>query len=275
MVLRALWSAASGMIAQQTAVDVISHNLANVNTPGFKASRVEFGDVVTAAPGRAPVAVPPEWEGTVPWQGGGRQVSGEPLPPGAEGAGVRVMGTRRSFLPGQLEQTGQPLDLAINGPGFFRVELENGEELYTRSGSFHLGPDGGIYTAEGHRLVVSGSYDRVGVGAAAIRVDPDGRLWVQEGDGVRELGQITLARFPNPAGLQAVGGGLYRETEASGAPETTGEAGEIWQGYLERANVQVVEEMVGLILAQRAYEMNSKVVQAADDMLGMANNLRR
>jgi len=248
--LRALWAAASGMVAQQTAVDVISHNLANVNTPGFKASRVEFGDVV--------------WSASPPGPG---QVS--------PGAGVRVVGTRASFLPGQLEETGQPLDLAIHGPGFFQVELDTGEIVYTRSGSFHLGPDGRLYTSEGHRLVVSGWNAPAGVDVASIRVHADGRVQAQSGDTLRELGRIVLATFTNPAGLQAVGGGLYRKTDASGEPRTDEGAGEIWQGFLERANVQVVEEMVGLILAQRAYEMNSKVVQAADDMLGMANNLRR
>jgi flagellar basal-body rod protein FlgG len=249
--LRALWAAASGMVAQQTAVDVISHNLANVDTPGFKASRVEFGDVVWSAS-------PPPGPGQV-----------------SAGAGVRVVGTRPSFLPGQLEETGQPLDLAIKGPGFFQVQRGDGETLYTRSGSFHLGPDGRLYTSEGHPVVVSGWNAPAGVAGASIRVDPDGRVEVQEGGTLRELGRIMLATFANPAGLQAVGGGLYRKTDASGEARTDEGAGEIWQGFLERANVQVVEEMVGLILAQRAYEMNSKVVQAADDMLGMANNLRR
>ncbi|MEW6546882.1 MAG: flagellar hook-basal body complex protein [Bacillota bacterium] len=270
--LRALWAAASGMIAQQTAVDVISHNLANVNTAGFKASRVEFGDVVS---GSNPPAAGAQiaWPGSSPGQPAwtGQAVAGA----GVEGAGVRVVGTRRSFLPGQLEQTGQPLDLAIHGPGFFRVELEGGETFYTRSGSFRLGPDGKIYTSEGHRLAVSSWDKSEGVDAGAIRVDPDGRMWVKVNGSTRQLGEIVLVTFPNPAGLQAAGGGLYRETDASGKPRTGGEPGEIWQGFLERSNVQVVEEIVGLIMAQRAYEMNSKVVQAADEMLGMANNLRR
>ncbi|MEW6397750.1 MAG: flagellar hook-basal body complex protein [Bacillota bacterium] len=249
--LRALWAAASGMVAQQTAVDVISHNLANVNSPGFKATRVEFGDVVAT-----PNPPPPTGESPV-------------------GAGVRVVATMPSFLPGQLEETGQPLDLAIHGPGFFQVELENGDILYTRSGSFHMGSDRRIYNSDGHQLVVS-SWDTLeGVDAGSIHVDTSGRIQAQAGGASHELGQVTLVTFPNPAGLQAVGGGLYRQTDASGEAETGSAPGEIWQGFLERANVQVVEEMVGLIMAQRAYEMNSKVVQAADDMLGMANNLRR
>ncbi len=258
--LRALWAAASGMIAQQTNVDVISHNLANVNTPGYKGSRVDFADVVwgeMAASSGASASAPAQ--GTV-----------------TPGSGVHVIGTQRSFGPGQLEPTQRPLDLAIDGPGFFTVELSNGDKAYTRSGSFRLDASGNLCTPEGWQVEVSGWSRRSleQVDAESIRVNPDGTVTGRVDGDEEELGTIELVRFPNPAGLEAIGNGLYRATSASGEPDSDG-AGEIMQGFLERANVQVVEEMVALITAQRAYEMNSKVVQAADDMLGMANNLRR
>lgn len=253
------------MIAQQNNVDVISHNLANVNTPGFKVSRTEMGDVVF---GQAPAA------GAASRY---LQTGQQPYPPGGQGAGVTVLETRRSFQPGQLEATDRPLDLAINGPGFFEVELPDGGEAYTRAGNFQLDPDGELRTASGYRVAVSSRSSRslAGLDPASIRVDREGRITALVDGDERELGTIQLVTFPNPAGLQAIGNGLYLATGASGEADTHDHAGEVWQGFLERSNAQVVEEMVGLIVAQRAYEMNSKVVQAADDMLGMANNLRR
>ncbi|MEW6522483.1 MAG: flagellar basal-body rod protein FlgG [Bacillota bacterium] len=257
--IRALWSAASGMGAQQLAVDTISNNIANVNTPGFKTSRVDFQDVFYAF--LRPVDDPDDLI----------QV----------GHGVVPAAVRRAMTAGNLESTGNELDLAVEGKGFFRVSYgATGLVEYTRSGAFGLDHSGRLVTADGRYLLGAGGPLTVPSGAVAINVGPDGRVTARlENGSISNIGQLQLALFPNPAGLEARGENVYRATTSSGQPAVhspmTGGAGRLAQGFLERSNVQLIDEIVGLISAQRAYELNSKVVQSADEMLGIANNLRR
>ncbi len=265
--MRALWSAATGMLAQQLNVDTVANNLANINTTGFKASRLEFQDLIyqhLPSPGSV--------------QGG--------QPPAAllqVGHGVQPVATQRLFSQGSLEPTDNPLDLAIQGRGFFQVELPGGTRAYTRDGSFKLDAEGNLVTSNGYRLVLEDG-EEVPLEADALEVAADGTITavVRDDDGEvtrTEIGRINLATFINPAGLQAMGQNLFLATPASGEPETArpgeGGVGYIQQGYLEASNVNVVQEMVALIVAQRAYEMNSKAIQASDEMMGLANNLRR
>ncbi|MGI6575458.1 MAG: flagellar basal-body rod protein FlgG [bacterium] len=255
--MRALWIAGSGMRAQQLNIDVVSHNLSNVNTTGFKKSRVEFQDLL--------------YETIRP--AGTRQG----IPVGLEvGHGVRAAATLRQFSTGSLQETGNPLDLAIEGPGFFALELPDGTIAYTRDGSFKLDADGCLVSSSGYWLqpeVV------IPPEATDIAISPDGAVsYLLHGKRV-EGDRITLVSFSNPAGLEAAGRNLYRYTEAAGEMMTDlvpGEGcGTLAANYLELSNVQVVEEMINMIVAQRAYEINAKAIQAADEMLGMANNLRR
>lgn len=260
--IRALWTAASGMVSQQLNVDTIANNLANVNTSGFKKGRVEFQDMIYAQL-RAPAVTEGE-----------RYLSGIEV-----GHGVRPSATQRCFTQGNLQQTGNPLDLAIEGEGFFPVEMPDGSTAYTRDGSFKLDAEGNIVTSDGYLLDWDG--DELPEDTLEVSIAPDGTVSVVRAgqDEADEIGQIELVRFTNPAGLESLGKNLFRATPASGeelreVPGTEG-LGTILQGYLETSNVQVVEEMVGLIVAQRAYEMNSKAIQASDEMLQIANNLRR
>ncbi len=258
--MRALWTAGSGMRAQQLNIDVIAHNLANVNTTGFKKSRVEFQDLLYE---------------TLRAAGAGEGIGGAPV--GLQvGHGVRPVATQRLFSPGSLQETGNPLDVAIEGVGFFEVELPDGSTAYTRDGSFKLDADGYLVTSDGYYLVPE---IMIPPEAQDISIGPDGTITYLL-DGEREEGdQITLVTFSNPAGLEAIGRNLYRDSGAAGTMEEgliPGEnCGTLASGYLEMANMQVVEEMVNMIIAQRAYEINAKAIQAADEMLGMANNLRR
>jgi len=263
--IRALWTAASGMVSQQLKVDTIANNLANVNTAGFKKTRVDFQDLVYSRM-RIPGAV---GEGDVQ------------IPTGLEiGHGARPAATSRLFSQGNLERTENPLDLAIEGDGFFQVALADGTIAYTRDGSFKLNAEGEIVTSDGFRLEWDGS--EIPPEATEVSISSDGTVTARLAgeDEPDEIGRIELARFTNPAGLEAVGKNLFRASPASGEPTVGmpgGEegAGTILQGYLEMSNVQVVDEMVALIAAQRAYELNSKAVQTSDDMLGIANNLKR
>ncbi len=261
--IRALWTAATGMRAQQLNIDVISNNLANVNTVGFKKTRADFQDLMYQT------IRPPGADSTATTK----------YPTGIQvGLGTRVAALEKIFQQGSFKQTGNPLDLAIEGKGFFKVQLPNGEIAYTRAGAFKLDDQGRIVTSDGYPLdpVITIPPD-----AIDISIGEDGTVSVlQPGNtAYTQVGQITLVDFANPAGLRAIGKNLFKETETSGAPieGTPGQDqfGTIAQGYVEMSNVDVVEEMVNLIVAQRAYEANSKAIQTGDDMLQIANNLRR
>jgi flagellar basal-body rod protein FlgG len=259
--LRALYSAAAGMESQQMNLDVISNNLANVNTTGYKKSKIEFQDLLYQTT-RSP---------------GSEQGNGSQLPTGLQvGQGSRPVATARVFTPGELSQTGERLDIAIQGDGFLEVQLPDGTRAYTRDGALKTSSDGSIVTSDGYPL--QGGFQAVPSGTTNITIAANGEVTYTSPNGNTNF-RVQLVRFNNPGGLDAMGHNLYRETEASGGPElgNPGENGfgELQQGYLELSNVKVVEEMVNLILAQRAYEVNSKAVQAADEMMQQSNNLRR
>jgi flagellar basal-body rod protein FlgG len=260
--LRGLWTAASGMAAQQLNVDVIANNLANANTAGFKKSRSDFQDLMYQT-----LRMP-----------GASTASGTQLPTGIQvGMGAKPMGVNKIFSQGDYNQTGNELDLSIEGNGFFRV-LSNEEEVYTRAGNFKIDSEGYVCTPAGDRLQPEIT---IPANTVSISIDAGGRLVAYGHDMTSPLAQYDLRvyTFPNPAGLYSMGRNLYRPTEASGeategTPDTDG-VGSIAQGYLEMSNVNVVEEMVSMITAQRAYEVNSKAIQTADQMLQMANNVKR
>lgn len=254
--MRALWSAASGMKSQQTNIDVIAHNLSNVNTTGFKQSRAEFQDLIYQNVREANLVTPV-----------GLQV----------GLGARPAATQRIFLPGSFMETGNPLDVAIDGVGFFEVVLPDGTNAFTRDGSFKLDAAGTLVTSDGYPVTPGIT---IPDGATDLHVAADGTVSYFLAGDRQDAGQITLANVLNPAGMQAIGRNLYLHTEAAGAldqgliPGTAG-IGSLVSGYLEQSNVQVVDEMVSMITAQRAYETNSRAIQASDEMLGIANQLRR
>ncbi len=260
--IRALSTSATGMTALQTKLDVTANNVANSQTAGFKRGRAEFEDLMYQTL-RAPGAS----AGANNRAGTGLQV----------GLGVQVSGTSIDTGEGDLKQTGNPFDVAITGRGFFALQDPEGNPVYTRNGSFHLDAEGQMVNHEGYgmaaQLVVPPDAESVTIGA-------DGIVTAQiagEAEPV-ELGQIEIANFANPAGLQAIGKTLFTETAASGTaivgiPGLEG-AGGLEQGMLEMSNVKVVEEMIDLISGQRAYEVNSRVVQAADEMLQQTANLR-
>lgn len=252
--MRALAIAATGMNAQQTNVEVIANNIANINTTGFKRARAEFTDLLYQI----------ERMQGVPARGGENVI-----PEGAQiGLGVRTAAVRNVHLQGALEQTGNRLDIAINGPGWFQIEGPGGEILYSRAGAFNTNAEGQLVTLDG--FAVEPAID-IPVDAIEVVVNDSGQVFARiEGQDDQELGQLTLVTFANEPGLSAQGGGLFRETMASGAP-VAGVPGDpgygvLKQGYLESSNVDPVKEISELISAQRAYEMNSKVIQAADDM---------
>ena len=261
--IRALYTAATGMDAQQANIDNIAHNLANVNTVGFKKSRLEFEDLVYQ-------------QSKVP---GTPTSPNEESPIGLEvGLGTRAVGSARNFSMGNLRTTSGPLDLAIEGRGFFQIRLPDGETAYTRGGALHLSAEGALVTAEGYSVEPQIS---IPPDATAISVSKDGIVSVAlNGQSAPEqVGTIELASFQNPAGLRALGGTLFLTSTASGEP-TTGVPGldglgTLAQGFLEESNVSVVEEMVNMILGQRAYEANARVVKAADEMLREVNSLVR
>jgi len=261
--IRSLWSGATGMIAQQTNLDVVSNNLANVNTAGFKKIRADFQDLMYQID-REPGA-PVEPDSMIP---SGIQV----------GLGTRVVGTNRIMSEGNIQVTDNDLDVAIQGDGFYQVTLPDGTIAYTRDGAWRMDGNGQIVTADGYLLEPAIT---VPEDAQELIISSTGQVSVTipgETD-PQDLGQIQLARFVNPGGLKAMGKNLFLETPASGAP-IVGNPGEdglgtTIQDSLELANVQVVEEMVNMIVAQRAYEANSKTISTADEMLRIANNLRR
>jgi flagellar basal-body rod protein FlgG len=259
--LRALYSSAAGMQSQQTNLDVISNNLANVNTTGFKKNKAEFQDLLYQTTRAAGADA-----------GGGNQV-----PTGVQiGHGSQLISTAKVFTTGELTQTGEKLDMAIEGDGFLEVQLSDGSQAYTRDGALKLASDGRVTTNDG--LVVQGGWQPIPSGTTKITISSTGEVTTEGSSGTQTF-RVQISRFANPAGLDALGRNLYRETLASGTAET-GNPGEngfgtLQQGFLEMSNVKVVEEMVNLIIAQRAYEVNSKAVQAADEMMQISNNLRR
>jgi flagellar basal-body rod protein FlgG len=259
--LRALYSAAAGMESQQMNLDVISNNLANVNTTGYKESKLQFQDLLYQTTRAA----------------GSQQGGGNELPGSLQiGQGSIPIATERIFTQGDLSQTGGNLDIAIQGQGFFQVQMPDGSLAYTRDGGFKTNAQGQIVTSDGYP--VQGGFEPVPTGTTNITISASGAVTYTTASGTTSS-QIQLANFNNPGGLQAVGQNLYTETEASGTAllgePTQNGLGELQQGYLELSNVSVVQEMVNLILAQRAYEVNSKAVQAADQMMQDSNNLQR
>jgi flagellar basal-body rod protein FlgG len=256
-----LYSGATGMQAQQLNLNVISNNIANVNTTGYKKNKIEFQDLLYQNPR----------------QSGGQTGAGNVIPTGVEmGNGTKVVSTAKIFTQGQLTQTSEKMDVAIDGVGFFEVERADGTLAYTRDGAFKIGPEGQMTTADG--LVING-LPAIDANVTNVFISPDGNISVETPDGTQELAPIQLSRFPNPSGLKSIGGNLYIQTEASGEVEA-GQPGQngfgvIQQGYLEMSNVNVVEEMVNMIIAQRAYEVNSKSIQTSDDMLSRVNQLKR
>jgi flagellar basal-body rod protein FlgG len=259
--LRALYSAAAGMQSQQMNLDVISNNLANANTTGYKATKLEFQDLLYENSREA----------------GSQQSGGNMLPSSLQvGQGSVPVATERSFAQGNLTQTGNNLDVAIQGQGFFQVQMPDGTLAYTRDGSFQTDSQGRVVTSDGYP--VQGGFQPVPTGTTGITITASGTVTYTSATG-NTTSQVQVARFTNPGGLDAMGHNLYQETSASGTPElgTPGQNGfgQLQQGSLELSNVSVVQEMVNLILAQRAYEVNSKAVQAADEMMQESNNLQR
>ncbi|MBK8801374.1 MAG: flagellar basal-body rod protein FlgG [Fibrobacteres bacterium] len=260
--LRSLYTAASGMLANQLSVDSISNNLANVNTAGYKKSRVEFQDLLYQT------MIEP----------GGTTSEGAKLPESLQvGLGVKSVGNPRNFAQGNLTQTGNPWDVAIQGEGFFQVRMPDQTTGYTRDGSFKVNADGFLVTANGY---YTDPQIQVPANSSSPTVGPDGRVTVllQGESDPTEIGQLEIAQFVNASGLRSIGQNLYQETDASGrsvvgAPGENG-AGSLAAQYLESSNVQLVEEMVNLIIAQRAYEISSKAVTTSDNMLQTANNLK-
>lgn len=262
--IRAMFTAATGMIGQQMSIDTIAHNLANVNTTGFKKSRVNFQDLL--------------YETIKP--AGSETAAGTTIPEGIQiGHGVRPSAIAKVFSPGAAIQTGQPLDLMIEGDGFFQIQLPDGTIAYTRDGSFKINEQGTLLTADGYLLQPGIA---IPTDAELITVGSDGTVSarVPGNNTPQNLGTLELVRFSNQSGLDArLGRNLLLETQASGTP-VTGQpgldgVGTVAQGFLENSNVQVVEEILQMIIAQRAYEANSKVIQTSDEMLQTANNVRR
>jgi len=258
--MRALFSAASGMTAQQTRIDNIANNLANVNTTGFKKSRAVFQDLFYQEMVGAADQTSNRASGSV------AQV----------GAGVRMAAIEKDHSTGNVVQTDNPMHAAIDGSGYFVIETETGDQVYTRDGSFTLDSDGSLVTVGG--LLVAGNIT-VPSDATAVQILKDGTVQATLSDDTHytTLGQIEVADFTNRTGLKALGGNLFVETAESGEPIPVdlGVEASVVQGFLESSNVDVAQELIQMIMAQRAYELNSKVVQAADEALQMAANLRR
>lgn len=261
--IRSLWTAASGMQSQQKSIDVVANNLANVNTAGFKRSRADFQDLIyqnlktTGSPATNTTQVPT-----------GIQI----------GLGSRLAAVTKIFTPGDFTQSGNELDIAIEGDGFFQITLPDGTVGYSRAGAFKRDSTGQIVTPDGNPLSPSITIPN---NTTKINIGNDGTISVQQAGqtATTTIGNIELATFSNPSGLSSQGRNIYIPTDASGDP-TTGAPGQngtgtIAQGLLEMSNVNVAEEMVNMIIGQRAYEINSKAVTTSDEMLQTANNLKR
>ncbi|GHV86316.1 flagellar basal body rod protein FlgG [Spirochaetia bacterium] len=264
--VRSLWTGASGMIGQQSNIDTISNNLANVNTHGYKKVRADFEDLIYQT---IRTAGTPATEETV-------------VPVGTQmGHGVKLADTQRIFSQGSPQATDVPTDMAIVGDGFFRVQLQDGSYAYTRNGNFKVDETGRMVTSEGYWLLPDIVMPEHFL-PDSINVSKDGRVEVKVpeiSDDPIPVGQVELYRFPNPVGLTALGENLFKITNASGdpipgRPNEMG-MGQIYHKFLEMSNVSVISEMVNLIVAQRAYEFNSRTIQTTDNMLGTATSLKR
>ncbi len=252
--LRALWTGATGMASQKLMIDTISNNLSNVNTAGFKKQRVQFQDLYYES-------IPTGIDSTA-----------------SVGSGSKTVATQRCFQQGNLQATDDPLNVAIEGQGFFAVQTAKGV-AYTRDGSFRLDGQGGLVTPAGYPVISSDVSLSIPQGVTDIEILENGKV-IGKADGqMQEFGALMLTTFGNPAGLEAIGGNLYLSTLSSGggtqlAPGNGG-IGVLRGGYLETSNVDIISEMVNLIVAQRAFELNSKTVETADQMWGIANNVKR
>ncbi|NOY77239.1 MAG: flagellar basal-body rod protein FlgG [Calditrichaeota bacterium] len=261
--IRSLRTAATGMYAQEMVVDVISNNLANLNTTGFKKSKVEFQDLLYQ---------------TIQNPGASTNGSAAPTSEIQIGHGTKPVSVLKIFSQGDVSPTDNPLDLAIDGEGFFKVQMPDGRITYTRDGTFKISADGRLVTSDGYVLDPEISLPENTTG---VNISSEGVISAQVvGETEPEvLGQIELAKFVNPAGLKNIGRNLFEETGASGAPQygtpDSDGFGRVLQGYIETSNVDVVQEMVNMIVAQRAYEINSKAIKTSEEMLTMANNLKR
>ena len=263
--MRALWSAASGMKTQQTQMDVIANNLANVNTTGNKKQRAEFQDLIYQNMRDA----------------GAASGADNTYPTGLQiGLGSRLAATNRIFTQGNLQETGNPTDISIEGEGFFQILMPDGSTAYTRDGSFKLDSERNLVTSDGYPLLENITLD-ANAPSDTIVISGDGQVSDKVAGQTNSnlVGQIQLARFVNPSGLTAIGKNLFVESDASGEPIVnnpgTDGTGTLVQGTLEMSNVQVVEEMVNMIVSQRAYESDSKAITTSDSMLEIANGLKR
>ncbi len=260
--IRALWTASSGMQSQQVNMDVIANNLANVNSSGFKKSRADFQDILYQTNRVA-----------------GTSTNGGEVPTGVQiGLGSRVAAVQKVFTTGDFQQTENELDVAIEGPGFFQVSLPDGSDAYTRSGALKKDSTGRLVTSDGYPLIPEVVIPE---NTTSIAISESGRVEVMlDGENeATEVGNIQLVRFGNPGGLNSLGRNMYAETSTTGAPVpgTPGEDGfgTLTQGFLEGSNVNIMEEMVNMIAGQRAYEVNSKAIKTADEMLQMTSGLVR
>ncbi|HSW63255.1 MAG TPA: flagellar basal-body rod protein FlgG [Dissulfurispiraceae bacterium] len=261
--IRSLFTGATGMQAQSLNVDVISNNLANTNTTGYKKSRAEFQDLLYQTL-RTP---------------GGTSSEGNQFPSGMQvGLGVRSVAIMKNFLQGDFVTTGNPLDMVVEGEGFFQISRPDGTIAYSRAGAFKLDKDGRVVNSDGYPLepAITIPSDTI-----SITLSTDGRLTILQGGSTTpvEVGTIEISRFINPAGLLAVGKNLFLQTDASGDPITGAPGSEgrgtLVQGFLENSNVNLVEELANLIIAQRAFDVNSKSVQTSDEMLQTIIQLKR
>lgn len=262
--LRAFFTSATGMRAQELMIDNTANNLANVSTQGFKRSQIDFADLLYAAERSAGTEV----------------AAGQQVPVGLEiGSGVRAIGTTKVFTPGAQRETGNFTDVMIQGEGFFGVRLPNGQLRYTRDGAFSLNREGLFVTKEGYALEGATVQIDTSVSPDSVTISADGRVTGLSDGTLAQLGDIQLYRFINPAGLSSEGGNLYSETPASGTAEplTPGEdgMGTLLHKFLEESNVEVVRELVALITAQRAYEINSRAIRAGDEMLSTTSQIVR
>lgn len=263
--LRSLWTAASGMNAQQFNIDTISNNLSNVNTTGFKKNRADFEELLYQT---LKIAGTPATEETV-------------TPTGIQvGLGVKTAATQKMFTQGSLQNTGNKMDIALEGDGFFQVRMADGSDAYTRDGSFKIDSNGQIVNSNGLRLLPEITFPD-NFQFKDISISDMGQITVKVAgsDEIVDVGQVTTHRFVNPVGLSSIGGNLYKETQASGEnivglPGRDGFPSTL-QGFLEMSNVKVVDEMVNMITAQRAYELNSKAITTSDSMLQTAVSLKR
>ena len=261
--IRALWTAGTGMNVQQTNLDVISNNIANVNTTGYKKSRADFQDLMYQ---------------TLRLQGT-KNDGGNQIPTGIQiGHGAMLAAVQKVFIQGDFQETDNETDLAIEGAGFLQITMPDGTMAYTRAGALKKDAEGRLCTSDGYLITPNIT---IPSNTIKTQVGSDGTVSVQtQGQSaLQQVGKMELATFPNPTGLNAIGKSLFQQTDASGAPVLgqpgTNGMGTLLQGFLEMSNVNIMQEMVNLIIGQRAYEVNSKAIQAADEMLQLANNVRR